>query len=114
MEKEQFFEGSKDCTIRERDFYQIIESVSADRIEQSINKLVSFGTRHTLSDTISNKTGIGAARRWIKKSFEEISSECNNCLEVFYQNNFFKKMPILLTFFQLLPILNIIFVFVLD
>jgi hypothetical protein len=65
--------------------------VSADRIEQSINKLVSFGTRHTLSDTISNKTGIGAARRWIKKSFEEISSECNNCLEVFYQNNFFKK-----------------------
>ena len=65
--------------------------MSADRIEQSINKLVSFGTRHTLSDTISNKTGIGAARRWIKKSFEEISSECNNCLEVFYQNNFFKK-----------------------
>ena len=75
----------------ERDFYQIIESVSANRIEQSINKLVSFGTRHTLSDTISNKTGIGAARRWIKKSFEEISSECNNCLEVFYQNNFYKK-----------------------
>ena len=65
--------------------------MSADRIEQSINKLVSFGTRHTLSDTISNKSGIGAARRWIKKSFEEISSECNNCLEVFYQNNFFKK-----------------------
>ena len=86
-----FFVFNLSFSQNERDFYQIIESVSADRIEQSINKLVSFGTRHTLSDTISNKTGIGAARRWIKKSFEEISSECNNCLEVFYQNNFFKK-----------------------
>jgi len=86
-----FFVISLSFSQNESDFYQIIESVSADRIEQSINKLVSFGTRHTLSDTISNKTGIGAARRWIKKSFEEISSECNNCLEVFYQNNFFKK-----------------------
>ena len=86
-----FFVISLSFSQSERDFYQIIESVSADRIEQSINKLVSFGTRHTLSDTISNKTGIGAARRWIKKSFEETSSECNNCLEVFYQNNFFKK-----------------------
>ena len=86
-----FFVISLSFSQSERDFYQIIESVSADRIEQSINKLVSFGTRHTLSDTISNKTGIGAARRWIKKSFEEISSECNNCLEVFYRNNFFKK-----------------------
>ena len=86
-----FFVISLSFSQSERDFYQIIESVSADRIEQSIKKLVSFGTRHTLSDTISNKTGIGAARRWIKKSFEEISSECNNCLEVFYQNNFFKK-----------------------
>ena len=83
-----FFVFNLSFSQSERDFYQIIESVSADRIEQSINKLVSFGTRHTLSDTISNKTGIGAARRWIKKSFEEISSECNNCLEVFYQNNF--------------------------
>jgi hypothetical protein len=86
-----FFVFNLSFSQSERDFYQIIESVSAERIEQSINKLVSFGTRHTLSDTISNKTGIGAARRWIKKSFEEISSECNNCLEVFYQNNFFKK-----------------------
>ena len=86
-----FFVISLSFSQSEKDFYQIIESVSADRIEQSINKLVSYGTRHTLSDTISNKTGIGAARRWIKKSFEEISSECNNCLEVFYQNNFFKK-----------------------
>ncbi len=75
----------------DKDLYDIIEKVSEKRIENNITKLVSFGTRHTLSDTVSSKTGIGAARRWIKTSFEKISKDCNNCLEVFYQKNFFKK-----------------------
>lgn len=57
---------------------------SADRIEADITKLVSFGTRHTLSDTTSDTRGIGAARRWIKAEFERISEECGGCLEVFY------------------------------
>ncbi len=65
--------------------YEIIENCSADRIEKDIKKLVSFGTRHTLSDTVSNTRGIGAARRWIKSTFDEISGDCNNCLEVSYQ-----------------------------
>ncbi|WP_010518915.1 M28 family peptidase [Croceivirga radicis] len=71
--------------------YDIIDAVSADRIEKDISTLVNFGTRHTLSDTTSTTTGIGAARRWIKKEFEQISKECNNCLDVFYQKNFVKK-----------------------
>lgn len=64
--------------------YDIIESVSADRIEKDIRKLADFGTRHTLSDTLSNTRGIGAARRWIKSEFESISKACNGCLEVSY------------------------------
>ena len=68
--------------------YNIIEGVSAERIESDIIKLVSFGTRHTLSDTISKTRGIGAARRWIKKEFEKISNECNQCLEVFYEKSY--------------------------
>jgi hypothetical protein len=64
--------------------YDIIDSVSAVRIQKDIEKLVSFGTRHSLSDTISESRGIGAARRWIKSEFEKISSDCNNCLEVQY------------------------------
>jgi len=75
----------------EVNYYNIIDSVSELRIENDIKKLVSFGTRHTLSDTLSNTTGIGAARRWIKKSFKDISTNCNNCLEVFYQKNYFVK-----------------------
>jgi hypothetical protein len=69
--------------------YKIIESVSSERIEKDIQTLVNFGTRHTLSDTLSKSRGIGAARRWIKSEFETISKECDDCLEVFYQKNYF-------------------------
>jgi hypothetical protein len=73
------------------DIYNIINGISSERIKNDIDKLVSFGTRHTLSDTISKTRGIGAARRWIKSTFEEISDKCNKCLEVSYQKNYFKK-----------------------
>lgn len=71
--------------------YEIIESVSAKRVEHDIRKLADFGTRNTFSDTISDTRGIGAARRWIKTEFENISKECKNCLEVFYQKDFVTK-----------------------
>jgi len=57
-------------------------NVSSQRIENDIRKLVSFGTRHTLSETKSNQRGIGAARRWIESEFNKISSECDDCLEI--------------------------------
>ena len=71
--------------------FNIISDISKERIKDDIVTLANFGTRHTLSDTLSNERGIGAARRWIKKTFESISQDCNNCLEVFDQKNYFKK-----------------------
>ncbi len=62
--------------------YELAEAPEAGRIEADIRKLVSFGTRHTLSETQSDNHGIGAARRWIKDEFERISSACGGCLEV--------------------------------
>ena len=70
--------------------YDIIEAVSANRIIADVETLANFGTRHTLSDTLSKTRGIGAARRWIKKSFTQISADCGNCLDVFEQKNMFK------------------------
>lgn len=64
--------------------YDIIEDVSADRIESDIRTLADFGTRNTFSDTLSETRGIGAARRWIKSEFDKISKACKGCLEVFY------------------------------
>lgn len=71
--------------------YDIINAISEDRLREDVKTLADFGTRHTLSDTISSTRGIGAARRWIKQQFDEISENCNNCLEVFFQNNFYEK-----------------------
>lgn len=68
--------------------YDVINAVSAERLQQDVQQLVDFGTRNTFSDTLSDTRGIGAARRWVKKEFETISEACDNCLEVFYQ----KKM----------------------
>ncbi len=73
--------------------YDIINAVSAERLEADVQKLVSFGTRHTQSDTVSQTRGIGAARRWIKSEFDKISKECNNCLEVSYLRNIVKGDP---------------------
>jgi hypothetical protein len=49
---------------------QIVAAISPARIEARVRKLASFQTRHTLSDTTSDTTGIGAARRWIKAELE--------------------------------------------
>lgn len=70
--------------------YDIINSVSAERIKKDITTLANFGTRHTLSDTLSQTRGIGAARRWIKSELDKISSSCNGCLNVFYQKDLVK------------------------
>ncbi|MDB2437994.1 M28 family metallopeptidase [Hellea sp.] len=67
-----------------QDIYNIAVEASADRIQNDIQTLVDFGTRHTLSETESDTRGIGAARRWIFAEFEKISKECGGCLEVIY------------------------------
>ena len=69
--------------------YDIINTISEERLKNDVKTLADFGTRNTFSDTISETRGIGAARRWIKSQFETISNECSNCLEVFYQKNYF-------------------------
>ena len=64
-------------------------------LHATIAKLVSFGTRHTLSDTKSDKRGIGAARRWVKSQFEDISKACGGCIEVVTPSQMFtgKRVP---------------------
>jgi hypothetical protein len=61
---------------------ELVAEASPLRIERDIRTLVSFGTRHTLSDTVSPTRGIGAARRWIKVSFDSIGRACGGCLDV--------------------------------
>lgn len=73
--------------------YDIVASASPLRIETDIRQLVGFGTRNTLSDTVSNTRGIGAARRWIKDEFERISEAAGGALEVSYQRGLVEGRP---------------------
>src|ERR1039457_4035164 len=65
---------------------EAIRQVSADRIRQTIEKLVSFQNRSTISaqdeESVKAQKGIGAAREWIKSEFERYSKDCGGCLEV--------------------------------
>jgi hypothetical protein len=57
-------------------------SVSEARMRTDVAKLVSFGTRHTLSSDTDPRRGIGAARRWAADEFRKTSKACGGCLEV--------------------------------
>ena len=52
------------------------------QLQATVQALVGFGTRHTLSDTVSPKRGIGAARRWVQSRFEKIGRDCGGCLSI--------------------------------
>jgi len=62
--------------------HRLTDQVQADRMRADIEAMVSFGTRHTLSETESDTRGVGAARRWVQREFEAIGRECGGCLEV--------------------------------
>jgi Peptidase family M28 len=63
-----------------------LKEVSPTRVQANIEKLVSFGTRSTLSAqdsaSVASGHGIGAAREWIKSQFARYSRDCGGCLEV--------------------------------
>ena len=60
----------------------IVESVNEADLHATIEKLVSFGTRHSMSDTTSAMRGIGAARSWVRSRFEQISRDCEGCIRI--------------------------------
>jgi hypothetical protein len=61
-----------------------LAEVSAARIRYTDSVLVSFGTRHTMSDTTSATRGIGAARRFLYSELRALSRDCGGCLRVEY------------------------------
>ena len=69
-------------TRKNRGVEAILAEISPARIEATIRKLASFGTRHTLSDPDNPNRGIGAARRWIKAELECYAKESGGRLIV--------------------------------
>jgi hypothetical protein len=52
---------------------KLIASISEERLRSLLEKLVSFGTRNTMSDATSPTRGIGAARQWIHDELQRAS-----------------------------------------
>ncbi|HEV7991469.1 MAG TPA: M28 family peptidase [Gemmatimonadaceae bacterium] len=63
-----------------------LADVEPARLRATDSTLVAFGTRNTLSDTLSATRGIGAARRWIHSRLESSSRDCGGCLRVEYDS----------------------------
>jgi hypothetical protein len=70
--------------IRDPALAAAIAEISAARIRETDSALVSFGTRHTMSDTVSNVRGTGAARRYLFAKLNGYSNACGGCLRVEY------------------------------
>src|SRR5262245_49211390 len=64
----------------------MLRQVDSGRIEGTIRKLVSFGTRNTLSSQDDPNRGIGAARDWIKSQFDEYAQESGGRMSVELQS----------------------------
>jgi hypothetical protein len=68
------------------DIAAALREISSARIRANIMALVAFGTRSTLSaqdpESVAAGRGIGAAREWIRRQFEQYSKDCGGCLEV--------------------------------
>lgn len=68
---------------RDPQIAQMVSEVSSDSLESYVRKLVSFGTRNTLSSTADPARGIGAARNWVLSKFNEFARKSGGRLTAF-------------------------------
>jgi hypothetical protein len=60
----------------------IADNVRSDSLRAMVERLVSFGTRHTLSSQTDPKRGIGASLRWTESEFRRYARACGGCLTI--------------------------------
>jgi Zn-dependent M28 family amino/carboxypeptidase len=60
----------------------LADEVSQERMHATVERLVAFGTRHTLSVRDNPTRGIGAALNWTEAQFRGFSRDCGGCLEI--------------------------------
>jgi len=68
---------------RDPEIDQMVKEISADSLQSYIYKMVSFGTRNTLSTQSNPNRGIGAARNWVLSRFNEFAKQSNGRLTAF-------------------------------
>lgn len=63
--------GAQTIINRDPEIKKMVDDISKDKIEQHVRKMVSFHTRHNLSEQNDPAKGIGAAWNWIKEEMEK-------------------------------------------
>ena len=74
--------GRTAAPARNAQISRIVSEIDARNIENTIRKLVSFGTRNTLSDQNDPNRGIGAARDWLYSEFQKAAAESDGRMVV--------------------------------
>lgn len=72
--------------VKDPEISEYVKLVSKDSLKANIEKLVSFGTRHTMSSTTDKDKGIGAARSWVLSKFKNYAKNSGGRMEVYLQN----------------------------
>lgn len=80
------FFSAQQTVSRDPEIANYVSQVNTDSLKSHINKLVSFGTRHTMSSTEDSKKGIGVARNWVLSKFKNYAKNTDGRMEVFLQH----------------------------
>lgn len=75
---------------RNQDIEKMVRAVNPDSLKSYISKMVSFGTRNTLSDTKNKMKGIGAARNWVVNKFNQFAKQSDGRLTAYLDTITFK------------------------
>lgn len=75
---------------RNQDIDKMVKTVNPDSLKSYISKMVSFGTRNTLSDIKSKTKGIGAARNWVLNKFNQFAKQSDGRLTAYLDTITFK------------------------
>ncbi|MBT2563895.1 M28 family metallopeptidase [Pedobacter sp. ISL-68] len=75
---------------RNQDIDKMVNAVNQDSLKSYISKMVSFGTRNTLSDIKSKTKGIGAARNWVVNKFNQFAKQSDGRLTAYLDTITFK------------------------
>ncbi|MGN8057545.1 M28 family metallopeptidase [Pedobacter sp. 22163] len=75
---------------RNQDIDKMVKAVNQDSLKSYISKMVSFGTRNTLSDIKSKTKGIGAARNWVVNKFNQFAKQGDGRLTAYLDTITFK------------------------
>lgn len=68
---------------RDPEIEKMVKEVNADSLKSYIYKMVSYGTRNTLSTQSDPNRGIGAARNWVLQKFNEFAKKSNGRFSAF-------------------------------